>query len=203
MFVDNIPQLLIFIFSLVPGFVLISVRGRFIPLDRKPINEMILDYMIATAWCYGLNSWLIIIAYNLQDDMRLIEVALAVFWFAILSPAIFGIASVWITQHNIFKSIFTRMGLKYISDISSAWDYQFHRVDSMKWVIITLTDGKTITGIFGEKSFASSQGDYGDVYLESVYIIDEQGNWKQDDQTDGIIVKGSEIRFVEFWSNKE
>jgi hypothetical protein len=63
---------------------------------------------------------------------------------------------------------------------------------------VTLTDGSVILGFFGSESFASSVAEERDIYLEQVYGRTPEGV-KCIEGTRGCVVKGDQIRAIEFY----
>lgn len=80
----------------------------------------------------------------------------------------------------------------------SAWDYFFDRTPPL-FVLVTLSDGSTVTGRFGSRSFAAPGRGERDLYLESVYTVTNDGAWTEVPWTAGIWIAGKEITHIEFW----
>ena len=54
-----------------------------------------------------------------------------------------------------------------------AWDYKFSDGKS-QWVEITVSNGKVIRGLYSSHSLASSESEYRDMYLEELYIKENE-----------------------------
>ena len=91
------------------------------------------------------------------------------------------------------------MGLNFISQIPTAWDYKFSSFDERRWVLVTLKDGGSVAGQFGGASFASSEPDERDIYIQKVYRVKQGQPWEPIESNDGILIRGDEIRYIEFW----
>jgi hypothetical protein len=63
------------------------------------------------------------------------------------------------------------------------------------WVLGTLKDGHQVRGLFGSNSFASSEAEERDLFLQRRF---EDDSWKPIPGSDGILIMGSEIKHVEF-----
>ena len=61
-----------------------------------------------------------------------------------------------------------------------------------------MKNGKTIYGKFSEHSFASSDTEERDLYIEKTYNIKEDMTWVEDDKSKGILVAKDEIETIEF-----
>lgn len=61
-----------------------------------------------------------------------------------------------------------------------------------------MDNDKHIYGKFGCSSLASSEKDERDIYQEEIYNMDEDGKWVKRERTDGIWIKASNIKVIEF-----
>lgn len=86
--------------------------------------------------------------------------------------------------------------------IPDAWNYKFLKLinDGQGcYVIINLIEDEVVYGYLGSNSMASSDVDNRDIYLESVYEVDDvSGNWKEVDGNQGIWISSSIIKYIEF-----
>lgn len=69
--------------------------------------------------------------------------------------------------------------------------------------MVTLTDGSTVCGWFGDNSFASSVPEERDLFIEKVYRLNEGLHWERVENSDGILFRAGEIRHIEFWQDTE
>ena len=65
-------------------------------------------------------------------------------------------------------------------------------------VIVTLTDDSVIYGDFSTKSFASSDPEERDLFIEKTYIPNEKGEWIAADKNEGIYIHKDQIKTIEF-----
>jgi uncharacterized protein DUF6338 len=66
--------------------------------------------------------------------------------------------------------------------------------------MVTLTDG-TVSGVFGDMSFASSDPTERDLYIEEIWDVSESGEWTRRPERVGILIPSKEIKSVQFWGN--
>ncbi len=71
------------------------------------------------------------------------------------------------------------------------------------FVIITLKDGSTVSGYFGEKSIAASDPEERDLYIEEVYTLGENNQWIKQNRTDGALITRESICHVEFFKTSD
>ena len=90
------------------------------------------------------------------------------------------------------------MGLSSIHGIPTAWDYKFSKTRRSVWIQVTLKDDKKIRGIYGPQSFASSVAEERDLYLQKVVRVLKDGKWEHIERSEGVLIKGNEIKYIEF-----
>ena len=83
----------------------------------------------------------------------------------------------------------------------TAWDFKFANME-VEWVIVTLNNNKTVAGYMDDNSCASSNENDRDLYIKEVYKIDDNGKWKRVENTDGILIKAEQVKYIEFFKTK-
>jgi hypothetical protein len=114
-------------------------------------------------------------------------------------PALFGLLlGIW-AQKECGVWIADRIGLSTIHVIPAAWDWRFSKMPRGGiFVMVTLTSGERVAGLFGARSFASSDAAERDLYIEEEYDVDGD-EWKARPAKVGALIPVKEIRYVEFW----
>ena len=110
----------------------------------------------------------------------------------------------------IWSYLFLRLTkAKWISSLivskQNPWDWFFSKREPL-WVIVELTDGRKIGGVFSTGSYASSYPSEQQIYLEKTWAIDENDHFLPDgeiNRSKGIIISGKQIFLLKFFSNKE
>lgn len=147
--VNNLYFILVFI---VPGLVIVFVRSRFISGKAPSHTENILGYIVVSLLYYSL----IVPFIESILDFRGPLVERAVLWIGITlaGPAIFGIfLGAW-AQKDWGTWIAHRIGLSTVHVIPAAWDWRFSKMPhGGMFVMVTLTSGERVVGLFGTKSF--------------------------------------------------
>lgn len=116
----------------------------------------------------------------------------------LVSPFLLGVALGVLSQRETVRRFLQRLGFSTVHPIPNAWDYFFGRTAPV-WVLVTLHDGSIVSGRFAYKSFASSDRSERDLYLESLYVVAEDGPWTEVPWNAGIWIAGREIKHIEFW----
>ena len=65
-------------------------------------------------------------------------------------------------------------------------------------IIVTLTDDTKIKGWFSTNSFASSDSEERDLYIEDLYYDEGEQGWIEDTDSNGIYISKDQIKFIEF-----
>ena len=70
------------------------------------------------------------------------------------------------------------------------------------FVMVTLTSGERVAGLFRDRSFASSDTGERDLYIEEEYTVTDEGVWEARTEKVGVLISAKEIRYVEFWNSQ-
>lgn len=89
-----------------------------------------------------------------------------------LGPACVGFVLGILTQKDVFRRILQFCKVNPVHATPSAWDYAFARLKGDHFVMVTLEDGSTVCGIYGARSFASSDPTERDLLLQEIYDLD-------------------------------
>lgn len=187
---------------IVPGFILQSILSVFVPRKSVPTQISFIRFLTLSCFNYAFCSWLIYLIF--QSEVFLthpIRTALAWAYIILLSPILLGLISGYFSQKEFIRKIFFSIGLNPIHVIPTAWDYKFSNIKEAVWLLVTLKDGSTVAGLFGAKSFASSETDERDLYIQDVFRIPDKGQWERVTNNAGIWVKGDQIKHIEFWDD--
>ncbi|SEL62535.1 hypothetical protein SAMN05444413_11235 [Roseivivax marinus] len=176
----------------VPGLIILFMRGQFLTGRTGRHADAMLSYFTVSA--IYLTVTLPVFGWAAQRNDIAARFAWALLVFA--GPAVFGVGLGVNARKNYGRRLLRWIGLNPVHPVPAAWDWKFGDTAG-SYVIVTLTDGKTICGYCGEASFASSDPAERDVYIEKVYDLAEDGTW-QDPGPRSMLVKAAEIRFVEF-----
>lgn len=85
----------------------------------------------------------------------------------------------------------------------TAWDYFFDQRIPV-FVLVQLRNGSKIGGYYGPQSYATSFPTEGDIYLETVYSVDEDGKFREPiDASDGAIIRKDQYELIEFFKKPQ
>lgn len=185
---------------LVPGFIMHLTLSVFVPQKTEQSELSFLRFLTLSCLNYAIWSWLIylILAAGLYSTHPY-RVAFVWGLIILVSPVIIGIALAHLSQNEIPRTFLQHLGFNPIHEIPTAWDYRFSRIEAPTWLLVTLNDGSTVAGLFGSRSFASSEPSERDLYIQDVYKVAESGPWQKVAQNEGILVRADQIKHIEFW----
>lgn len=187
---DNLPLFLTFF---IPGFISLKIYDSLIPSERRDFSKSLFEVIAYSAINFAF-FYPLIILINTPDFSQahkylyLLSIALIMFIMPFLWPVI------------CIKVLSLKPIAKYtINPFSKPWDFKFYKRES-SWIIVHLKDGRKIGGIFHKDSFASSYPSEEQIYLETVWKLDDDGGFEKPiERSKGIIILKDEIAAVEFF----
>lgn len=187
----------------VPGFIIESIVSALLP--RKVEDSKLLLLRFLTYSCVNHALWWWLIGLLLQSESPASHPCVAGFaWFLIvfISPIFLGLVWAKLNQRGVIRATLQWLGFDPVHVIPTAWDWKFSTTQPV-WIMVTLMDGSTVCGLFGSNSFASSAPEERDLFIEQVYRLDEGLRWKPVENSDGILLRDGEIKYVEFREHTE
>lgn len=180
---------------IIPGLVISYMRSRFITGRMEKFSDAALGYLTLTLIYYGFA--LPVIGWILRVEPGPLKTLL---WWGliIVGPMAFGLLLGLATQREWLRWIATKLGLRMVHNTPTSWDWRFGSCRKPRFVMVTLTDGSSVAGIFGLDSFASTDPAERDIYLEEVMDVGADGAWSYRSEPTGILIIAKEIRYVEF-----
>ncbi len=189
---------------IVPGFVWCSMVAMLIPQKSDQPQISFLRFLTLSCINYAIWSWLIYLLIKSSFFVgHPVRSALAWGLVILISPVALGLVMGHFSQKARILQLLRRLGFSPLHPVPTAWDYKFGNTQEAVWVLVTLRDGNQVAGLFGSKSFASSDSAERDIYIQSVYQICENRPWERASQNNGILIPGREIKHVEFWFDEE
>ncbi|NSX54304.1 DUF6338 family protein [Parasulfitobacter algicola] len=186
---DNLQTAILPISLCAPGFLIMLLRSQFITGRIPNIASASMEYVIITSLYYSLTvpTFIYVGEYN----------PLTLFLLVFLGPIIVGLVFGVIYQKGFMKYVYNFTHIHPIHHPApTAWDYLFGSTRKGCWIIVTLKSSEPIFGYFGTESFASSDLEKRDIYIEKV--LDDKWNViGTDDYQRGIWIHEDEILSVE------
>jgi hypothetical protein len=193
---ENAQALAWFLVFFLPGFVSLKVYDALTPSERRDFSKSIYE----------------VVAYSTLNNALLLPLVLWLRTLSLSANPVFAWvcgALVMIVFPGIWPFLWLRLlesapfSKHFMHPIEKPWDFVFSQRRPY-WVIVHLKDMRRIGGFYGAKSFASSSPAPPQIYLETVWELDEVGRFSRPvDESDGILVLESEVLAVEFFKYNE
>ncbi len=221
----SVEKLILFFLIALPGAVSIRVYALWCPTSQKDWKDSLTDAIIYSV--VGLSIWVMFFptlirsfvttAFLDQPESSKRGLALALLdhqylliLYTVVTPVV--LACTWYQlRRHVFPVVFG-----FDHPTRTAWDWLFERKKNL-WLWLHLkqkdADGKAICkgGLFSGTSYVSSYPYDQEIYLETVFNIDENNkvilevdeNGVELKQSKGILVRGSEIERIEVYEVPE
>ena len=186
----DIDKILVLLF---PGVVISFVRSKFLTRKISPQNQLI--YYCAVSVVYYVLVWLPVNASSFIEELDY-QNPWHMFFLLLVGPVVLGGLFGYESRREYVHRFIRWVGLGNLTHpVESAWDWKFMNTND-EWVIVTLKDGTRFAGFYGTSSFASSDPQKRDIYIQWVHDIDEEGKWIY--AKVGVLVTSGEVKTIEF-----
>ena len=181
---------------LVPGMIVLFIRSQFVRGQSPRSSTAILHYFSVSIIYFAvalpvLNYWIV----PSSQSFNMLSWLLLIF----VGPVILGILLGANIQKDLLRRLLERCKLKVVHSVPTAWDWKFSALNE-HWVLVTLKDGTRFGGYYGSNSFASSDPNERDIYIQWIYDINDPNNWKPQGEK-GVFIASGEIQSIEIWPN--
>lgn len=185
---------------LLPGFIIHNTLNYLIP--RKGLDKRNLLFKVLLYSSLPLSLFLFIFGDGLQESgisYILVSESRLFGWVGIvlILPVILAVLWAQVLISDKIRETLIGWGYFPLRPEPSAWDYKFHNTQEERYVIVKLSTGKEVRGLYSGNSCSSSNAQERDIYLED--LMDEDWEWK--DFSDGIWLSSDEVVSIEFISN--
>ncbi len=180
---------------LVPGLVAIFVRAQFITGRLPKHNEARLTYFVISMIYYAITLPGLEVALTSQGTPYFRTFV----WFLLIfiGPAILGLVLGLNSQKGWLRQFIQYFGLNPVHTLPTSWDWKFGNMGA-QWVLVTLKNGTRFAGYCGSSSFISSDPNERDLYIERIFDLNDDDEWKPRGEN-GVLITGGEISTIEFW----
>lgn len=196
--IDSIETAKMILAFIVPGFVFLYVRSRFLTGKISDFGHHYFTYFSSS--CFLLPFIFLLLSLNTKFLPYFLYKELIDFSIILLVPVMLGIIFGCVGQHECTKKILNKLKIFPLSSIPTSWDYKFLDINRTEgsYIIVNTNDGEVICGYFGASSFASSDSKDRDIYIEQLYRKDDKNKWHKLHKGHGLFIAGSHIKTIEF-----
>ncbi|MCZ4260474.1 DUF6338 family protein [Limimaricola sp. G21655-S1] len=192
--IGSIGSLLTTIAALAPGFIIAFVRSKFVIGGAEIASNKYLEFLISSSVYYSA-----VLPFFLKwSGFGAISIFFLFFGIPLLIGAALGISY----QKEYVSRIAARCNLKIAHPVPTAWDYVFSKLEAGTWVVVTLKNYEDIYGYFGGLSFASSDLERRDIYIQDV----RDYNWnpvEEPGRARGVWISEDDIVMVQFVAHSQ
>ena len=180
-----------------PGFITSGIGYMICPTRKMSDAVRLIKCIGYSLIDIAIWSWLYVIISGIEFSTLwgyYLCIVIAVFITSVINGICIGL----FRHFSLIRKLLNRFfKIQVEKPIPTAWDSMFLDKKDGCWVIVSLGNGKHIGGRYSTKSYASSDAEYRDLFLEETYEVDEWG-WKRIDNTEGVWISPSEIKKIEF-----
>lgn len=193
---------------LLAGFVIISVRSRLTASRAPKPSEFLLDAVVLSlinqAVFYGVIALVSpFLPATMSDGITRGGLNSAIFYAEILlCPVVIGSVLGRFAGAGPVGYILRRLSMPGTHPIAQAYDFAFAGGKQKGFVILSYTDGLRIYGYFGDKSLAASDEARSDIFLEALYVLDND-QWVLAEPPRSAWISLDGIRSIEFLNTQE
>lgn len=195
MSIDSLDAVMLTAVFILPGFLIIGIIDSINPPKKRSEGIYFLKCLTLSIVNCACWSW----AYSAVLNKELKQQFLYYLYIVLITLAgalALAIVISIVEQNCIINRLLSKLKVHSIHPIPTAWDYCFSK-QTESFIIVTLTDGTQLFGWFSGDSFASSDADERDLFIEKGYKIDEDGKWFLDEESTGIYIPKDEIKYIE------
>lgn len=200
MLIDSLEVIIYTFQFIIPGYIIREVISSILPQKNYSEGEKAIQSIGYSVLNIAIWYWLFLI---IQDKLQNDSVR---FWLCntlvtVLTGFITGTMLGIVRAKNLVKKLFNRLGVNVNHPVPTAWDYKFSKGEK-QWVEITVSNGGVIRGLYAGKSLSSSENEYRDIYLEELYVKEDE-TWEKVSRTSGVWINPDEIRYIKFYTMEE
>src|ERR1700722_15882305 len=202
-FISDYKSIILTLFFIVPGFVFFFIYSLFGWKQSKTEDNVVLFLKCFTVSCLNLGFWIVAL-YNSTPQppsaaaaVDLSAMGKILFEALYVSPAVaaivLGLVNLAVFEYGWLRplrSFLGKLGWFKIEPIPTGWDWKFYQQDEGVFVLVSLNDGNSVAGYFGDRSLASDRPGERDLFVKAVFEVPRNGPWIRRDRTDGILIKG-------------
>ena len=183
--------LALFLIFFIPGFITLKVYDLLIPGEARDFSKSLFDAVAFSSLNFAALLWLIGILRS--GSLNGWEWYAAMFLLLIGMPALWPVVFLKIRRHP-------KVASRIASPNARVWDDVFSK-RTPYWVIVHLKDQRRIGGFYGGKSFTSHSPAPPEIYLEEVWMVDQDLGFTGEKVTStaGVLIAGTEILALEFF----
>jgi hypothetical protein len=187
----SFEQITFYLIFILPGMISLKIYSWIIPVEKKSHVEILTNALFYASIdiILILPIYFLLVSFEekLGVSVYLILYALILF-ISIVSPFL-----IYKFQKRKFFSKFFQL------PFPTSWDYFFSQRETC-FMLFHLKDSKKIGGYYGENSYSCSFPSNGDIYIEKVFKINDDGTFGEIiTDSKGLIITKDQYNFIELF----
>lgn len=198
MTIDKVEVLLLTFLFVVPGFIIHSILSLCVPRRQEAKELLLLRFLVFSAINFTCFLPLIIVGADTHFVARHPIYSWIIFCGMVLVwPVVLGLVFAFIDKKQLVALGLKKLKNNPMHPVPNAWDVKFANAKG-EWMLITLNDGETFSGFFGDGAIASSDPDERDIFLRE-YRVKVRGNrFVCPPDSRGILLSKDSIKHIQF-----
>ncbi len=195
--IDNLDVVIYTFQFLVPGYIISEISSAIMPKRNLSEGEKFLQSLSYSVLNAAIWFWAFQLVHSHFSDATWYRSIIDVF-MVIVCGGITGFVLGALRSKQVLQRMAEKVHIILNNPVPTAWDYKFSD-HQQHWVEITLSSGSVIRGLYSTESFASSDPDFRDVYIEQLY--QKSGDiWTKAERTNGVWIHPDEIHYIKFYT---
>ena len=191
------------------GFIIFMIRNAYAMGERPKIGDVAFDvvlFSLLNQLVWGLSAWTVAgiaeaawaTGYLPGVPASVAPGQKAAFFLEVLAlPVLIGTVSDHALRHGWARGLLRVVSLPVVDPIPRAYDHVFSQRGPC-FVILSFRDGRTIHGYYGPDSRAGRDPGRSEIYLERLYEVDKDGQWRETNPPRAALVNLDGLRAIEF-----
>lgn len=187
------------------GFILFSVRNRYVLGERAKAGEIIVEAVILSLINQLVFLTLVFfassafeIAPTTEDGWPKFENGTFGFYIEILLlPGVLGLLFGANLHRGWNRAILRRISMPVVHPTRRAYDFAFAEREEC-FLLVNFKDGGSVYGFYGQNSLAASDPARSDIFLERLYDVSNEGQWTESKPSRSALIAIDDIRSIEF-----
>lgn len=200
MTIDSLNVVFYTAIFVLPGFISLGIIDSLNPSNRTTVPVHFYKcFALSIVNCASF-SWIfsMLFKHEFSKEWQIYFVLVIV---SIIGAIIVGTIIALLKQKNLIYKFLNKIKIKVKHPTPTAWDYWFSKEKS-SFVIVCLRDGTKLAGYYSTNSFASSDFEERDLFIEYGYSL--KGNeWGIDKESNGVYIAKDSISYIEFKKGAE
>lgn len=182
---------------LLTGFIIMSIRTRFVVGERPKVSEALVEAVILSL----INQLVFTVAVSLASFVYPVANSpkrLLFFAEVLVTPSVLGLLLGWNLSRGWNNALLRRLAMPVQSPVRRAYDHAFTVTPNERFVILTFVDDTKIYGLYGENSLAATDAARSDIFLERLYTVAADGQWLEQVPARSALISLDGLRSLEF-----